>query len=171
MPQTPVTGMSIPGRTQMVSLIAPSRRLTRLATVIAAIVITMATTLIVAAPAQAASDSWGNGYLRLSNTCSGLGFSNRIRNEEITSGIWLRVYYSSSQGGTNCANLINNSGRSRNLRIYLSFPDADAGGAWDQGRYSRYAGSVLLKGTSGICIDLFNVVDGREYNRENVHCG
>jgi hypothetical protein len=155
----------------MVSLIAPSRRFTRFVVVIAAVVMTMATSFIVAAPAQAASDSWARGYLRLSNTCSGLGFSNRIRNQSIASGISIQVYYSSSQGGTNCANLINTSGRARNLSIYISFTNADDGGAWDEGRYSRFAGSVLLKETARSCIDLIAEVDGVPWERLGVHCG
>lgn len=157
----------------MVSRDALTRRfMTRLGTVVVALVAMLATLLVVATPAQASSDSWANGYLRLSSTCSGLGFTNRIDNREVASGVWLRVYYSSSQGGTNCANLINTSSRPRNLRIYLSFPDADGGGAWDEGRYSSFAGSVLLKGTSGTCIDIYMTVDGRDLKpRVGVHCG
>lgn len=35
-----------------------------------------------------------------------------------------------------------------------------------------YAGSVLLKGTAGSCIDIFMSADGRELTpRTDVHCG
>ena len=156
----------------MPSSIAAVRRLmTRLATVVGAIVVTLAMTFITAPPAQADSAASGRGYLRLNNTCSGLGFSNRIRNEQLASGVWLRVYYSSSQGGTNCANLINTSGRSRHLGIAILSTDGSHDGAWDEGRYSRFAGSVLLNGTSGDCIDLVGRVDDRTFERMGVHCG
>lgn len=156
----------------MITRTAGRRRGARPTAFIVSVLATLATAFVVATPAHAASDSWYNGYLRLNSTCSGLGFTNRVDNRTVASGIVLRVYYSSSQGGTNCANLINQSGRSRLLRIYISFPSADGGGAWDEGRYSSYAGSVLLKGTAGSCIDIYMEADGRELPpRTGVHCG
>ena len=162
------------GETQMPSSTVPvRRRMTRLATVVGAIIATLAMTFIPAAPAQAGSKSWYRGYLRLNNTCSGLGFSNRIRNEQIASGGWLRVYYSRSQGGINCANLINTTGRPLwlNIRIAYTRPGGADGGAYERGMYSSFAGSVLLKETSGRCIDLSGYVDDRDFDRVGVHCG
>ncbi len=122
-------------------------------------------------PAQAASDSWGNGYLRLSSTCTGLGFGSPRINKKLNSGVYLKVYYGSRDGGTNCANLINTSGTKQKLDVYISFPSADGGGAWDRGSYSSYAGSVLLRGTKNSCIDVVGSVNGKEFNYVNVLCG
>ena len=151
---------------------APLRRLViRLATVVAMVVATLAATLAVALPAQARSATAGEGYVRLDDTCTGLGFTNRVRNQQVASGLTLRVYYSSSQGGTNCVNLVNTSGRTRDIGVVV-FADGGRSYALDEGRYSSFAGSVLVKDVAGECIDLQWRFDGSWRPRIfDQHCG
>lgn len=145
---------------------------TRLAGIGVATVAAVAGLGVTSAPAaHAESDAWGAGSLNLNSRCSGLGFGTVIRDDHLGGGVRLQVFYSSRDGGTNCANLLNTAGGAKDLEIYLSFPNADGGGARDSGRYSSYAGSVLLKGTSNSCIDVMSRVNGKSHDRMGVHCG
>ncbi|MFH8493641.1 hypothetical protein [Streptomyces coeruleorubidus] len=92
--------------------------------------------------------------------------------------VWgqLRLYYSSANGGTNCAVLLAKKyyGTTHYMEVGINI-SGSSDTKLDSGAYSRYAGPVTVTRTNGHCIDLGGGEDigglwaGRSVNR--VHCG
>jgi hypothetical protein len=135
-------------------------RIRRRVTVVAAMF--AATVLAFPSPAMAADNMPG----RPPSSCPGYLLSGfPITKHYDGSGILrLYVYYSSANGGTNCAILRTGgawygSGGDLRVEIWKSanargndapWPDA----AWDDGNYRYYAGAVYITGTNGKCISV-----------------
>lgn len=94
-------------------------------------------------------------------------------------GVWSTayLYYSSANGGTNCASLV--AKKFAGPRHYMSVGinvSGRSGYKEDEGQYSSYAGPVSQTGTDGHCINLLlwetvpGVVDGGR-TVDNVACG
>ncbi|MFJ2949078.1 hypothetical protein ACIO8H_15835 [Streptomyces sp. NPDC087226] len=91
--------------------------------------------------------------------------------------VWgqLRVYYSSANGGTNCAVLLAKKyyGSSHYMEVGINI--SGRSGKLDSGAYQYYAGPVTVTGTNGHCIDVGGGEDnggiwaGRSV--KGVHCG
>ncbi|GHD20226.1 hypothetical protein GCM10010313_52410 [Streptomyces violarus] len=92
--------------------------------------------------------------------------------------VWgqLRLYYSSANGGTNCAVLLAKKyyGTTHYMEVGINI-SGSSNTKLDSGAYSHYAGPVTVTQTNGHCIDLGGGEDigglwaGRSVNR--VHCG
>ncbi len=131
---------------------------TRLAT--GAIAAASALALITAtAPAAEAGTSRG-GTGTLPSYCAG----NYVGGKS-NGGFRLDVFYSSSNGGTNCAILYNNTGVRVPMQLKIeSFDYRDY--ALDTGNYVSYAGRVAIGGTARECIRIWAgaTYGGRYYN-------
>ncbi|AYL37322.1 hypothetical protein ACG2OD_17560 [Streptomyces sp. PDY-4] len=92
--------------------------------------------------------------------------------------VWgqLRLYYSSANGGTNCAVLLAKKyyGKSHYMEVGINITGS-SNNKLDYGAYSYYAGPVTVTSTNGHCIDLGGGEDnggiwaGRSL--KGVHCG
>jgi hypothetical protein len=92
--------------------------------------------------------------------------------------VWgqLRLYYSSANGGTNCAVLLAKKyyGTVHYMEVGINISDS-SNTKLDSGAYSHYAGPVTVTSTNGHCIDLGGGEDngglwaGRSL--KGVHCG
>jgi hypothetical protein len=131
-------------------------RIHRLA-IVAAIV--GATVLAFPSPAAAYDNMPGKpppscpGYLLSGFPISAKSGSNTLK---------LYVYYSSANGGTNCA-IARKSGAwyGKPTDLFVEIwksswgPEADwPNAAWDQGDYKKYACAAYITGTNGKCIDV-----------------
>ncbi len=92
--------------------------------------------------------------------------------------IWstLNVYYSSANGGTNCAvNVAKRyAGTRHGLEVHIFQGDRRAD---DRGKYSQYAGPVSLTSTNGRCITVSGEVSNPSgssvivHKVPDIHCG
>ncbi|AZP19360.1 hypothetical protein ACIGMX_12850 [Streptomyces aquilus] len=99
-------------------------------------------------------------------------------NTPATGEVWaqLRLYYSSANGGTNCAVLLAKKyyGTTHYMEVGINI-SGSSNNKLDYGAYKYYAGPVSVTSTNGHCIDLSGAEDnggvwaGRSLNR--VHCG
>ncbi|WP_328449503.1 MULTISPECIES: hypothetical protein [unclassified Amycolatopsis] len=64
----------------------------------------------------------------------------------------LRLWYSSANGGTNCAKVTSDGNNPRSMSV--SIRTETSATVTDSGPYSTYAGGVVLTGTNGHCIYL-----------------
>lgn len=117
--------------------------------------------------AHAAGGTTGNGTLP--GYCAGNYVGGR------TNGPFrLDVFYSSANGGTNCAILYNNAGVRVPMEVKISSTNF-VNSAWDQGNYISYAGRVAINGTAGKCIHLWGGASYRgtyySVDKENAFCG
>ncbi|MEV7890748.1 hypothetical protein ACWD3I_42080 [Streptomyces sp. NPDC002817] len=99
-------------------------------------------------------------------------------NSPATGEVWaqLRLYYSSANGGTNCAVLLAKKyyGDVHYMEVGISI-SGSSNTKLDYGAYKYYAGPVSVTSTNGHCIDVGGGEDigglwaGRSL--KNVHCG
>lgn len=109
------------------------------------------------------------------SSCPGSQVSESPRSKTVgSSKITLYIYYSSANGGTNCA-IARKSGSWYgkptwlNLEIWRSDSAPSASwpyAAYDRGRYSYYAGAAYIQNTNGRCIDV-SVSYGGSLNDED----
>ncbi|CAG7571346.1 hypothetical protein FB554_3252 [Barrientosiimonas humi] len=148
-------------------------------TAAAAAVVGAAATGIALAPGAKADSSFTgpNGYI--SSSCSGsLINSGRLYSSNGTrhSTAQWRLYYSSSNGGTNCLVLNDNIWGSHDMTAAIRYAYNYNDGAKDSGVFANYAGASNLKNAAGRCIGItvsLTEHDGTvySYNRESFHCG
>lgn len=85
------------------------------------------------------------------------------------------VFYSTTNGGTNCAKLYNNSGTRTYMELKLEKYQGAYAAAWDTGRYISYAGAVRVHGAAGSCVNVWAGANsgGRYYDLsiEGRFCG
>lgn len=103
--------------------------------------------------AYAGGGTGGNGFR--ASACPG----SVIGTYALTSGFAthpnarVKVYYSSANGGTNCAVLFDNEAGSHFMRVTIaSNPERPANSASDYGTFASYAGAVGIRGTDGDCV-------------------
>jgi hypothetical protein len=132
----------------------------RLAIVVAAV---LGATVLLAFPSPAEANDNMPG--KPPPSCPGYllsGFTNPISRTSGSNTLKLYVYYSSANGGTNCA-IARKSGAwygkptDLSVEIWKSSWGAEAewpNAAWDIGDYKKYAGAAYITGTNGKCIDV-----------------
>ena len=119
---------------------------TRIASGIVAAVSALALIAATAPAAEAGGATKGNGTLP--SRCSGSKVGEKKKGK-----FHLEVYYSSANGGTNCAIFYNNTGQQQLLNLKISSLDG-RNLAEDNDFYYKYAGPVAIRGTKGKCINV-----------------
>lgn len=79
----------------------------------------------------------------------------------------VKVYYSTNNGGTNCAVLLDNEAGDHWMRVTIGGrPEVPVNSASDYGTFSSYAGAVGIRGTNGQCVHVTGTIrdNGREYD-------
>jgi hypothetical protein len=130
----------------------------RLAIVVAAV---LGATVLLAFPSTAAA--YDNMPGKPPPSCPGYLLSGfPMTSKSGSNTLKLYVYYSSANGGTNCA-IARKSGAwyGKPTDLFVEIwksswgPEADwPNAAWDQGDYKKYAGAAYITGTNGKCIDV-----------------
>lgn len=88
----------------------------------------------------------------------------------------LDIFYSSANGGTNCAKLYNNSGVRTLMEVKIEVT-GDPGNyyAFDSDKYISYAGAARVYKTAGRCINVWSgaMYQGKYYAKDYEHafCG
>lgn len=129
---------------------------------LATAVITMGSMVLTSGTASALDNMPG----KPPSSCPGHVLSGFPLTKKVGSGnsLSLYVYYSSANGGTNCA-IVKKSGSWKSKKTYLDVHiwkdnvSAESGwpdGAWDQGNYYSYAGAAYITHTNGKCIDVIS---------------
>ncbi|MFK0101677.1 hypothetical protein [Streptomyces sp. NPDC091040] len=100
-----------------------------------------------------------NFALAPSASASGYGCSGSVvysKNLMVESKAWSTayLYYSSANGGTNCAVLVAKkwAGTRHFMHISIQLSGVDSGLKKDEGQFTSYAGPVTLTHTNGHCI-------------------
>ena len=79
----------------------------------------------------------------------------------------VQVYYSSANGGTNCAVLLDNEAGDHYMRVTIGGrPEVPVDWASDYGTFSSYAGAVGIRSTNGRCVHVTGTIrdNGRDYD-------
>lgn len=79
----------------------------------------------------------------------------------------VKVYYSSANGGTNCAVVLDNKAGSHFLRVVIqNVPERPTNSASDYGTFTTYAGAVGIRNTNGKCVWVTATIrdNGRDYD-------
>jgi hypothetical protein len=105
------------------------------------------------------------------------GFTNPISRTSGSNTLKLYVYYSSANGGTNCAIARKSGawyGKPTDLSVTIwrssgSPDDLWPYAAWDIGDYKKYAGAAYITGTNGKCIDVVADSSADEWHGGSVY--
>lgn len=107
--------------------------------------------------------------------CSGTRISTMPLKAGTKTAGQAELWYSSSNGGTNCVIVYDQLSGSHDMAAYI---DRGSAGGWDKtdvGTYTYYAGPVSLTNMSGTCVSWGgDMIVGNTYYsafRYNVHCG
>ncbi|WP_051836323.1 hypothetical protein [Streptomyces sp. NRRL F-2580] len=127
----------------------------------------------------------GAANLALAPTASAAGYGcagnlkgsyNIMAHGEVWSTI--QVYYSSGNGGTNCAvNIARKyAGQRTYMQVHIGRSNVDGEWVSDSGHYTSYAGPVNVTGTNGYCINVAGEAgspDGSSAGDRfsDIHCG
>ena len=108
---------------------------------------------VMTAPAAQSTVSVPPPYQLVTNCPGGLvaGFPKYLTNSQGDQQGRLFLYYSSANGGTNCAKVYDDASGSHNMSVRMRRDDLSYQGS-DSGYYSTYAGGVLVTSSNGKCI-------------------
>ena len=120
------------------------------------------------AAAHAGGGTGGNGF-RASACPGGVIGTYQLRDGGGTAhpNARVQVYYSSANGGTNCAVLLDNEAGDHYMRVTIGGrPEVPVNWASDYGTFSSYAGAVGIRSTDGQCVHITGTIrdNGREYD-------
>lgn len=84
----------------------------------------------------------------------------------------LYTYYSTANGGTNCAYVNNNTGKQTYMSITLDDTTDCKRSDSDSGSFYQYAGKVSLPGMATHCMQVRVTIDGQSWaSMRGWHCG
>lgn len=118
--------------------------------------------------AYAGGGTGGNGFRASGCPGSVLGsYPLKAPNGDAHPTARVKVYYSSTTGGTNCAVLLDNTAGSHYMRVTISDnPERWLNWASDYGTFTTYAGAVGIRRTDGSCVWVTGTIhdNGRDYD-------